>query len=168
VNAARGDYSRRINWSSVSGDAAGAMRRQIVRFVGGVRGERKGEVTQKQIFAWFFGTPRDAVNRGILDAIAENEIEAGARGPRGGSTVFWITDKGRAALRATKGTRKANLALGLRLILEAAETVEGYTRPGRGIARARQVEAFSAAAEWIRSLPETLADEELRAAGGEP
>lgn len=47
-----------------------------------------------------------------------------------------------------------NIALGLRLILEAADQVKGYTRPGRGIARARQVEAARGAGDWIRTLPE--------------
>ena len=56
---------------------------------------------------------------------------------------------------------KLNVALGLRLLLEAAEQVEGYTRPGRGIARARQMEAVSEAAGWIRSLPKVVTSEAL-------
>lgn len=104
MNAARMDYSRNINWSAAkSSDHAAAMRRQILRFVFGIRSEREGGVTRKQILAWFYGTPADFVEAAILDAVTRDEVNvcrtalvrrANAR------YVYEITDKGREALKA--------------------------------------------------------------------
>jgi hypothetical protein len=146
----------------------------VLRFVAGVRGERQGAVTKAQIQAWFSGTPGEFVNAALLDAIIKDELRVGRTSlvrRTNSRSVYELTDIGRAALRATNGNgnrEQPNIALGLRLILEAAEKVEEYTgspytRPGRGIARTRQVDARWAAAAWIRSLPEGMTQEEAAA-----
>jgi len=105
MNTSRTDYSRMIDWSAVkSPDNKAAMRRQILRFVGGIRGERKNEVTKKQILAWFRATPPDFVDEAIWDALREDEIDvrrtALLNRRANGRSVYELTDKGRAVLAA--------------------------------------------------------------------
>lgn len=96
---------RAIDWSAVKGDALAAMRRAVLRFVRGYRGERKNEVTRKQILDWFKGTPSEFVEDAILDAVTRDELRPcrAALVQRSNSkTVYEITDKGREALKAVK------------------------------------------------------------------
>ena len=74
MNAARGDYSRRIDWSGVKPNPLIAMSTQIVRFVRGIRGPRQDGVTRKQILAWFSGTPEEFVQKGVTEAVLDGKI----------------------------------------------------------------------------------------------
>jgi hypothetical protein len=57
--ASKTPMERLIDYSATNlkFDGAEALRRRIVAFIKGVRGERKNPVTEKQIVAWFRGTP---------------------------------------------------------------------------------------------------------------
>jgi hypothetical protein len=105
VKASRTDYSRLIDWSKVaSPDRPRAMRKQVLRFVGGIRGERKGEVTGNQIRAWFHGTPAAFVDAAICSAVSREELNvcrtALGRSKANERYVYELTDKGRASLRS--------------------------------------------------------------------
>jgi hypothetical protein len=74
MSPSRTDYSRRIDWSGVKGDAPTQMRIQVVRFVRGIRGPRQTDVTQSDILRWFSGTPAEFVREGIVAAISAGEL----------------------------------------------------------------------------------------------
>ncbi len=78
----RTDYSRKIDWSAVK-DARVSMRRQVVRFIHGIKKPRETPVTTKQILAWFHGTPWEFVNQVLQDAVDANEIEFNSSHPHG-------------------------------------------------------------------------------------
>ena len=60
------DYSARLKF-----DGAAALRKQIVAYVGGVRGERQNPVTEAQIIAWFRSTPPDFVRARLTEVCGD-------------------------------------------------------------------------------------------------
>lgn len=74
MTASRSDYSRRLDWSAVKGDALAQLTAQVTRFVAGIRGPRRGGVSRKQILTWFSGTPEEFVEKAILEAVTESKI----------------------------------------------------------------------------------------------
>lgn len=64
----------RYNDPGFKGDGAGALRREIAKFVGGIKGDRKNPVSEKQILAWFKSTDPDFVRKQITDACGAGEI----------------------------------------------------------------------------------------------
>ncbi len=97
-------YSRHLDWSAVKGDAARSMRLAVLRFVRGIRGERKTEVTRAQILAWFSATPAAFVEDAILDAVTRDEVQvfraALGRASANARYIYVLTDLGREAIRA--------------------------------------------------------------------
>lgn len=68
-------FSRKIAYHAVSGyDGRAALKREIVRFVRGIRGARECAVTQEQIVAWFRATDAACVRRCILDLVVDDVI----------------------------------------------------------------------------------------------
>jgi hypothetical protein len=95
--ASRTDYSRRIDWSGVSGDALASMRAQVARFVRGIRGPRLDGVSEQQILDWFSGTPAPFVKEGILEAVCHREIRCckrslGSNRRANGAHVYVVDD----------------------------------------------------------------------------
>ena len=60
------DYSAPLKF-----DGAAALRKQIVAFVGGVRGPRQHPVTEAQIVAWFRSTPPAFVRAQLTEVCGE-------------------------------------------------------------------------------------------------
>jgi len=81
MRASRTHGSRLIMFHSpdLTFDGASALRKQIVDFVRGIRGERKNAVTEKQIVQWFRGTNAAFVRRQIGAACAAGEIRCCAK-----------------------------------------------------------------------------------------
>ena len=68
MRASKTPICRLINYSApLKFDGAEALRKQIVKFVGGVRGPRQNPVTEKQIVLWFRSTPADFVKARITE-----------------------------------------------------------------------------------------------------
>ena len=55
-------------------DGAASLRRQIVGFVRGIRGERQNGVTERQIISWFRGTNPDFVRARLTEVCASGEV----------------------------------------------------------------------------------------------
>lgn len=83
MGPAKTDQSRLLDWSKVKGDALASLARQVIRFVGGIRGERKACVSRRQILAWFRGTPADFTDRAITEACAQGKIACHAKSGTG-------------------------------------------------------------------------------------
>jgi len=101
VNCARTHDSRVLDYSALKGDGKGALRRAILHFVRGIRGERKREVTRKQILTWFRGTPTDFVEAAILDAVTDDLLNCCRTTLVRRSNeryVYELTEKGRRAV----------------------------------------------------------------------
>ena len=60
-------------------DGATALRRQIVIFVRGIRGNRQTGVSEKQIVSWFRGTDPGFVRQRLSEACAAGEVRCCAR-----------------------------------------------------------------------------------------
>jgi hypothetical protein len=75
MNASRTHDSRRIDFSKLKGDALTKMRLALLRFVGGIRGERKTEVDTRQIRRWFSGTPAGCSLRDVWDCQPRDDAE---------------------------------------------------------------------------------------------
>lgn len=71
--ASRTSFARLIpyNAPNLTFDGATALQKRIVDFVGGVRGNRKNPVTEKQILDWFNVTDADFV-REQLQAVCDD------------------------------------------------------------------------------------------------
>ena len=114
MKASRRDIGRSIDYSHVEQGPV-AMRRAILRFVRGLVGERKTEVTHKQIVAWFSGTPAAFVESAILEAVTLDELRVTRTGlvrRPNGRVVYELTDTGLATIgtsnvAADKRTRDA-------------------------------------------------------------
>ena len=78
-------------------DGAIALRNQIVRYVAGIRGERKAPVSAKQIVSWFRGTDAKFVNEQLTTLVAEGRVCIAAKSPissrsraHNSAYVYWI------------------------------------------------------------------------------
>lgn len=81
MHAARTQLAHVIDYSAdgLKVDGAKACQREIVRFVRGVRGSRKTQVTAAQIVKWFRATPEDFVQAQIDEALLEGRIRISPR-----------------------------------------------------------------------------------------
>lgn len=83
MGPAKTDQARMVDWSKVKGDALESMTVQVQRFVRGIRGERKLQVSRKQILAWFRGTPADFTDLAITTACVQGKIACHAKSGTG-------------------------------------------------------------------------------------
>lgn len=76
MRAARTPDCRLVNFAdpALKFDGASALRKQIAKFVAGVKGERKNPVSEKQIVAWFKSTTPAFVKQQITEACAAGKI----------------------------------------------------------------------------------------------
>lgn len=72
------DYSARLKFDGIV-----ALRKQIVSYVGGVRGTRKGALSEDDIVAWFRSTPAEFVRLRIAEEVGKG-LRSTQR-PRGGN-----------------------------------------------------------------------------------
>ena len=63
------DYSAPLKF-----DGAAALRKQIVAFVGGVRGQRQNPMTEAQIIAWFRSTPAEFVRARLTEVCGKDGV----------------------------------------------------------------------------------------------
>lgn len=73
--ASRTQTCRLIDYSApLKFDGIAALRKQIVAYVRGVRGDRHRAVSEAQIVTWFRGTPAEFVKARLLETVASGEI----------------------------------------------------------------------------------------------
>jgi hypothetical protein len=94
-----------VGWSTVAGDAATEMRRQVVLYVDRVRGgvkQRVTAVTRRQIVEWFHATPALFVLAAVDEAVRRGEVErlvvSVARPPRPAKNPYYVTTTAGRAL----------------------------------------------------------------------
>lgn len=108
MKTARTDYSRSVDWSGTKGtpkERLGSLERQIVRFVGGIRGPRENPVTKVQILRWFRCTPEEFVGQAIMEAVANDRIRVSRNGIRHGRSAVGYVYELSGASRSTRIVR---------------------------------------------------------------
>lgn len=68
------DQRVRIDWTQTKSPKAGC-KAQILKFVRGIRGDRKNPVSRKQIANWLPGTPPDFVDECLIELLADGKVE---------------------------------------------------------------------------------------------
>ncbi len=78
MNCDRTHISRMIDYSAgnLTFDGAAALQKQIVRFVGGIRGPRENPVTDRQINKWFRSTPESFVDDQLFAVCNDGRVRA--------------------------------------------------------------------------------------------
>ena len=78
MRCARTDISRMIDYSApnLKVDGAVALQKQIVRFVGGIKGERENPVTDRQINKWFRSTPDNFIDDQLFAVCIDGRVRA--------------------------------------------------------------------------------------------
>lgn len=56
------------------------IQKAVLRFVKGIRGKRLSPVSKKQIHAWLFNTPAEAVDDAIAALVFQGKVTAASRG----------------------------------------------------------------------------------------